>query len=70
MIEWIKYETANPPEHWNNFIITNGKKVNVAFLDTCNKYGLQWRDADTNAMHTGITHYAHINLPGEDKADV
>lgn len=66
MINWIKYDPANPPEESKSLLVIDEHK---AFW-IAQFYGRQWNhDIDIAEPIVGVTHYAHINLPGEDKAD-
>jgi hypothetical protein len=71
MIEWIEYEGKQPDgyDSANTHLVTNGKRVIEAYIDYDPINGTQWWSCDTDDRLIGITHYAFINLPGEDKAD-
>jgi len=65
MIKWIKYDPANPPEDGQYLILTDW--CGDPFIRQGHwkeKFGF-WavRGAGT---HFSVTHYAHINLPGEE----
>lgn len=62
MIEWIKYDPANPPERGKEYLVTEGCLIEAVEFDG------YWNTSEGYAMATGdkVTHYAHINLPGEE----
>ncbi|WP_438498035.1 hypothetical protein [Paenibacillus sp. IHBB 3054] len=65
MINWIKYDPANPPSAeigGAEYLISSGHSVEVGiWLDD------EWfSNGDMGMGHSEVTHYAHINLPGED----
>jgi hypothetical protein len=64
MINWIKYDPENPPIR-GDYVITDGVYVSLAaWLEgTFHEY------VGIDLIDSIVTHYAHINLPGEDKAD-
>lgn len=67
MIPWQKYDPENPPELNITFLVTNGKRVISAWLDRDDYTdNLQWWEEDQVYLFTGVTHYASINLPGEE----
>ncbi|MEK5167144.1 hypothetical protein NYE69_33220 [Paenibacillus sp. FSL R5-0527] len=66
MIPWVKYDPENPPEKNKVYLVTDGKLPHTAYLDTVKRLGLQWWQTDMNWLLPGITHYAEINLPGEE----
>lgn len=64
MINWIKYDPENPPET-GRYLISDETDVEVGMI-----FADQWySDGDMGMGHSEVTHYAHINLPGDDKAD-
>lgn len=65
MIPWQKYDPENPPEDCTNFLVTNGKRIATAALQYDCFNGLAWWDEDSGLLST-VTHYAPINLPGEE----
>lgn len=67
MIKWIKYDPANPPE-----VGTESMLVLDSDGDPWTAWHVanDWRNDVTGDPISEVTHYAHINLPGEDKADV
>ncbi|KWX71602.1 hypothetical protein AMQ84_27150 [Paenibacillus riograndensis] len=62
MIHWIKYDLANPPKDYT-YIVTNGRHwEKAAWLK-----GQWWILNNASTVNVkDITHYAHINLPGEE----
>ncbi|MDU0328606.1 hypothetical protein RW092_00105 [Paenibacillus sp. 3LSP] len=65
MIDWKKYDPMNPPQHWKVYLVTNGKRVISAYLDSDKVNGQQWWEEDQEYLFTGVTHYAEINLPNQ-----
>jgi len=41
MIDWKKYDPENPPEHRKAYLVTNGKRVISAYLDSDEVNGQQ-----------------------------
>lgn len=62
MIEWRKYDAANPPEPDKSYIVTDGGFVQVSELWGFSDRSV-WLDVDFK-----VTHYAPINLPREEEA--
>lgn len=70
MIPWQKYDLENPPETGKNYFVSDGPNADVAFFE---KYWddepPRWYPPDLSPIHeSSITHYATINLPGEEEA--
>jgi hypothetical protein len=67
MIDWIKWDPEKPPAE-GRYLVTDGTDVDV--LDFCSPYGkLEWDELEKLVPNTPVsfvTHYAHINLPGEE----
>lgn len=63
MIQWIKYDPENPPAERIMWLVQHMGGITSA------KYrNALWQAYNGNYL-MNVTHYAHINLPGEDKAD-
>ncbi|WCK57586.1 hypothetical protein PP175_26335 (plasmid) [Aneurinibacillus sp. Ricciae_BoGa-3] len=64
MIRWRKYDPERPPKSGVEYLISDGKFVDVAFFDDN-----LWFVPDISQINGSgaITHYAEINLP-HDKA--
>ncbi|OMF93725.1 hypothetical protein BK146_17885 [Paenibacillus sp. FSL R7-0333] len=61
MIKWIEYDPANPPQSFKDyFVISSGTHPWCAYLDS--RKGWMVGNVGLN----NVTHYAHINLPGEE----
>lgn len=67
MIQWIKYDPANPPKFYKPYLTYNGKEVRSAWIEKPfhAEYPL-WYPSNIEELIKGVTHYAHINLPGEE----
>ena len=69
MINWIKYDPANPPtppESGEIYMVIDDCKIPwTGYFEG----GFWLNDWDGNSI-TCVTHYAHINLPGEEDTDV
>ena len=63
MIDWKKYDPKNPPQHLKAYLVTNGKRVISAYLDSDEVNGQQWWEEDQEYLFTCVTNYAEINLP-------
>lgn len=68
MIEWIKYDrNSREIESHVNYLITDGLNIWLAqHAKLINNSGYGWHGDDRCALNLPVTHYAHINLPGED----
>lgn len=65
MINWTPFDPKNPPDKNKTFLVTNGKQVFVAYMDSTEKDRLQWWEEKDDDSLSGVTHYADINLPAE-----
>lgn len=74
MIEWRKYkETENLIERYTPYLITDGREIMMAELaNQGSGKGYGWRlcfeGEGTPGWISIVTHYAVINLPGEEEA--
>lgn len=69
MIEWIKYDPENPPEWDKPFIIYSDESKYLTFAELIWVNGRnRWVEASNSSalIPEDITHYAPINLPGEE----
>ncbi|OKP91405.1 hypothetical protein [Paenibacillus sp. P32E] len=66
MINWIKYDPANPPEHRKMYLMCEGEDIGLGYLEDNEVFGLSWWDAGETGLWKDVTHYAHINLLGEE----
>lgn len=66
MIEWQKYDPANPPETGRQYLVSDGWHVDVASIDD---YGevRRYPPDQSSINESSVRHYAEINLPEEDK---
>jgi hypothetical protein len=62
MIQWIKYDPENPLNIGDDYLISDGKNIAMASWYQ-NKFCIYM---DFDMSHSEVTHYAHINLPGEE----
>ncbi|MNC67850.1 hypothetical protein D3C75_1183890 [compost metagenome] len=62
MINWIKYDPANPPAQ-GVYLVSDGEYWTPAFYD---KEDAEWWPEISIIGDSDVTHYAHINLPGEE----
>lgn len=75
MIDWIKYDKHDRSiESHVPHLVTDGLNTRIAFRAN-SPDGYVWfreqpRSPIAEILGLNVTHYAHINLPGEDKADV
>lgn len=71
MIPWHKYDQANPPDLHTPFIVysTYSNYLTFAELQQVNDK-FEWVQAtdSSSLVWEDITHYAVINLPGEEEA--
>lgn len=70
MIEWIPFNKENPPELGKKFLVLDDEEkiLNAVLVDDGDKWGLSWWEAYGCGWITIVTHYAVINLPGEEEA--
>ena len=63
MIPWKKYDPENPPELFKEYLVSDGRHVDVAQI--CNYFDeVRWYPPDRSQIdESSITHYAEINLP-------
>ncbi|NJJ38558.1 hypothetical protein [Paenibacillus apii] len=67
MINWIKYDPENPPELKTEYLIcTENNGIFAAALYEYESGQIVWAEAKDYEVILLVTHYAHINLPGED----
>jgi hypothetical protein len=70
MIEWIKYERTNPPNLNQDtaYLITDGRHIDLGWhSDEIEGEEPRWYVPDSCPVgEDHITHYAVINLPGEE----
>ncbi|MNJ53292.1 hypothetical protein D3C77_486760 [compost metagenome] len=69
MIDWQKYDPENPPKCGKEYLVTDGRFVDVAsFSEFWDDDPPVWCVPDRSPIHeSSITHYAPINLPeGEE----
>lgn len=66
MIPWHKYDPQNPPEP-GRYFISDGIDADVAIYT---KLWDGWSISDDSLINSSndVTHYAVINLPGEEEA--
>lgn len=69
MIAWIPWDPENPPEVDRSYLVSDGSDVDVAhFQYCCDDEPPRWYPPDMSPIdEPDITHWAPINLPGEDK---
>ncbi|MNC03210.1 hypothetical protein D3C75_506090 [compost metagenome] len=67
MIEWIKYDPENPPTE-GRYLAWNGLHLpEICIFDSdCEGEPAEWFDVMGGPFNPPVTHYAHINLPGEE----
>ncbi|UPK42488.1 hypothetical protein [Paenibacillus pabuli] len=63
MIEWRKYDPEKPPEIEGELLIYTGNYVCTGYLDG----GMLFEQYDGELIDSA-THWAPINLPGEEEA--
>lgn len=63
MIPWKKYDPKNPPEFFKEYLVSDGRHVDIAMI--CNYFDeVKWYPPDRSQIDgLSITHYAEINLP-------
>ncbi|WP_339259554.1 hypothetical protein MKZ12_07180 [Paenibacillus sp. FSL R5-0713] len=68
MIEWRKYDKGNDQMIIadEEYLVTDGKRINF-FKYTRFGEGYEWTDSVGFPIN-GVTHWAPINLPGEEEA--
>lgn len=66
MIPWIKYDPENPPQDGIEYLVTDGHRAGVAYLYNFEIINWFIPDALPIDKSEDVTHYAHINLPGEE----
>jgi hypothetical protein len=63
VIEWKKFDPKNPPQVNKEYLVSDGKHVDVAWIHDFFDM-IRWYPPDTsNIDFDDITHYALINLP-------
>ncbi|MFI8714464.1 hypothetical protein [Brevibacillus brevis] len=70
MIQWIEYDPKNPPKVNEEYIVSDGRYVDVARI--CDYFDeLRWYPPDRSQIEElFITHYAEINLPDVEPCEV
>jgi hypothetical protein len=68
MIEWIKYDPANPPEVGKEYLVTDKHDVDISGYVDPLETGAYWEIEQiwSDSPVSYVSHYAHINLPGEE----
>lgn len=68
MIEWKNYDPNNPPDADNEYLVSDGRHVDIAYLMETG-YGdeIRFYPPDRSPLgYDDIVYFAEINLPGED----
>jgi hypothetical protein len=66
MINWMKYDPENPPRGMVECLVTDGHDVDIALLIERETDVWSLPDCSPIDGSRAVTHYAHINLPGEE----
>ncbi|WP_339306502.1 hypothetical protein [Paenibacillus sp. FSL R5-0519] len=71
MIQWHKYDPENPPELHTPFVAYSIDSNYLTFAEVQRvNYKYKWVEAmdGSSLVWEDVTHYAVINLPGEEEA--
>lgn len=63
MIVWKKYDPKNPPEFGKQYLVSDGRFVDIAIIYDFDD-GIEWCPNDfSNIEGSSVTHFAEMNLP-------
>lgn len=63
MITWQKYDQRNPPEPNRTYLVTDGRYVDIAYLQAIFDKTVWCPPDKCSVDELLITHYSEINLP-------
>lgn len=67
MINWIKYDPENPPAKYTPFIVFSGQHAYISFGQLEADRWVEMYEREQPIWD--VTHYAPINLPGEETTE-
>lgn len=69
LIPWQKYDPENPPEKMKKFLVSSKTTTAVCILTEDDDKSLTWFEYLSESRVKNVTHYAVINLPGEETTE-
>lgn len=64
MIDWKKYDVNNPPELGKDYLVYDGRCIDIVFIDNLFEDEIEWVPNGVSSVYPEkVTHYAELYPP-------